>query len=46
MCTSLLYLVKRNEVRKVRLLGGFGGMSPRKVFDFRPSEVVSGAVFG
>ena len=28
------------------LLGGSGGMPPRKIFDFRPSEIVSGAVLG
>ena len=26
--------------------GGSGGMPPRKMFDFRPSEILSGAVLG
>ena len=28
------------------LLGGSGGMPPRKILDFRPSEIVSGTVSG
>ena len=27
-----------------RPLGGLGGMPPRKILDFRPSEIVSGAI--
>ena len=35
-------------VCKACLLGGSGGMppSPRKILDFRPSEIVSGAILG
>ena len=29
---------------KSALLGGSGGMPPRKILDFRPSEIVSGAI--
>ena len=29
---------------EARPLGGCGGMPPKKIFDFRPSEIVSGAV--
>ena len=28
------------------LLGRSGGMPPRKILDFRPSEIISGAVLG
>ena len=28
------------------LLGGLGAWPPMKIFDFRPSEIVSGAVLG
>ena len=41
-----IHLAKRNKVRKARLLGVSGGMPPRKIFDFRPSEIVFGAVLG
>ena len=33
-----------DSVCKVRLLGGSGGMPPRKILDFRPSEVFSDAI--
>ena len=34
-----------DSIRSV-LLGGSGGMPPRKILDFRPSEIVSGAILG
>ena len=46
LCTSSLYLAKRSEAREARMLVGGGGMPPRKMFDFRPSEIVSGVVLG
>ena len=33
-------------VRESALLGGSGVCPPRKILDFRPSEIVSGAVLG
>ena len=33
------------KAREARLLGESGAGPPRKFFDFRPSEIVSGAVF-
>ena len=33
------------NAREARVLGGSGACSPRKILDFRPSEVVSNAIF-
>ena len=33
-----------NKAREVCLLTGFGGMPPSNFLDFRPSEIVSGAM--
>ena len=34
------------QARKARHIGGSGGPSLRKVLNFRPSEIVSGAILG
>ena len=39
-CTCMNY-----NAREARVLGGSGGMPPRKILDFKPSEVVSNAIF-
>ena len=33
-----------DKVREAHLLGGSGGMPPRNFLDFRPSEIISGAI--
>ena len=35
-----------HHARKARELGESGGMAPRKILGFRPSEIVSDAVWG
>ena len=44
---AVVVLTTENGVvaREARHLGGFGGMPPRKILDFRPSEIVSGAIW-
>ena len=37
------HLVKAHEARP---LGGSGGMPPKKILNFRPSEIVSDAILG
>ena len=41
-----IHLAKHNKVHEVYPLGGFGGMPPGKVLDFRPSEIVSRSILG
>ena len=41
-----LCFVKRKKAREACLLGGSGECPPRKIFDFRPPEIVSGVVLG
>ena len=43
--SSLIKTSKTYSAREARLLGVSGGMPPRKRLDFRPSEVVSDAIF-
>ena len=42
VCTSSPYLAKRTKAREARMVEG----STRKIFDFRPSKIFSGAVLG
>ena len=46
MRTWLLYLAKRNKAHEACPLGRCGGIPPGKYFDFRSSEIVSGAFLG
>ena len=47
VCTWSLYLVKCNKVHKACLLGGsIWRHAPQRKIDFRPYEIISGAILG